>query len=147
MQWAPLGMPESVNVTGAERTSFYSTVEKTARAFGYQIQPDAEPGAGHYYRSDHFSMARAGVPAFSINTGVKFAGHPPEWGRAQRAEYTAKHYHRPSDEYSPSMDFSTDSELAKFGFVLGWQALVGNDRGSWVPGDEFESVRVSASGR
>src|SRR5258706_1964194 len=63
----PIGIPESVNVTGAERTSFYSTVDSTARAFGFDIQPHAEPGAGHYYRSNHFSLARAGVPAFSIN--------------------------------------------------------------------------------
>jgi Zn-dependent M28 family amino/carboxypeptidase len=138
----PIGVPESVNVTGAERTSFYPTVEKTAKAFGFDIQPDAEPGAGHYYRSDHFSLARAGVPAFSINTGVKFAGHPPEWGKAQRDEYTAKHYHNPSDEYSPAMDFSSNASLAKFGFALGWQALLAKGTVSWLPGDEFEAARL-----
>jgi len=138
----PIGVPESVNVTGAKRTSFYPTVEKTAKAFGFDIQPDAEPGAGHFYRSDHFSLAHAGVPAFSINTGVKFAGHPPEWGKAQRDEYTAKHYHNPSDEYSPAMDFSSNASLAQFGFALGWQALLAKDTVSWLPGDEFESVRL-----
>jgi Zn-dependent M28 family amino/carboxypeptidase len=140
----PIGLPESVNVTGAERTSFYPTVQKTAKAFGFDIQPDAEPGAGHYYRSDHFSLARAGVPAFSINTGVKFAGHPPEWGKAQRDEYTAKHYHNPSDEYSPSMDFSSNAAIDRFGFVLGWQALSAKSTVSWLPGDEFESARLPA---
>src|ERR1700734_3250095 len=138
----PIGLPESVNVTGAERTSFFPTVEKTAQAFGFEIQPDAEPGAGHYYRSDHFSLARAGIPAFSINTGVKFAGHPPEWGKAQRDEYTAKHYHNPSDEYSPSMDFSSNAALARFGFALGWQALLAKGTVSWLPGDEFEAPRL-----
>jgi len=141
----PIGVPESVNVTGAERTSFYPTVENTAKAFGFDIQPDAEPGAGHFYRSDHFSFARAGVPAFSINTGVKFAGHPPEWGKAQRDEYTAKHYHNPSDEYSPSMDFSSNASLAKFGFALGWQALLAKSTVSWLPGDEFEAARLHGS--
>ena len=138
----PIGVPESVNVTGAQRTSFYRTVEKTAKAFGFAIQPDAEPGAGHYYRSDHFSLARAGVPAFSINTGVKFAGHPSQWGKAQRDEYTAKHYHNPSDEYSPAMDFSSNAALAKFGFALGWEALLAKDTVSWLPGDEFEAARL-----
>jgi len=138
----PIGLPESVNVTGAERTSFYPTVIKTAAAFGFDIQPDAEPGAGHYYRSDHFSLARAGIPAFSINTGVKFAGHPPEWGKAQRDEYTAKHYHNPSDEYLPSMDFSTNAALDKFGFALGWQALLAKGTVNWLPGDEFEAARL-----
>jgi Zn-dependent M28 family amino/carboxypeptidase len=138
----PIGVPLSVTVTGAERTSFYPTVEKTASVFGFEIQPDAEPGAGHYYRSDHFSLARAGVPAFSINEGVKFAGHTPEWGKAQRDEYTAKHYHQPSDEYSAAMDFSTDAALAKFGFALGWQALLANRTVNWLPGDEFEAARL-----
>ncbi len=137
----PIGVPESVNVTGAERTSFYPVVEKTAKAFGFDIQPDAEPGAGHYYRSDHFSLARAGVPAFSINTGMKFAGHPAQWGKAQSDEYTAKHYHNPSDEYSPAMDFSSNASLAKFGFVLGWQALLAKGTVNWLPGDEFEAAR------
>ena len=142
---APIGMPESVNVTGAERTSFYPTVTKTAAAFGFEIQKDAEPGAGHYYRSDHFSMARAGVPAFSINTGVKFAGHPEEWGRAQREEYTAKHYHQPSDEYSASMDFTSNAALAKFGFALGWEAMLAPATVNWLPGDEFERMRLHSA--
>jgi Zn-dependent M28 family amino/carboxypeptidase len=138
----PIGMPESVNVTGAERTSFYPIVEKTAKAFGFAIQADAEPGAGHYYRSDHFSLARAGVPAFSINTGVKFAGHPPEWGKAQAEDYTAKRYHNIGDEYSPAMDFSSNAALAKFGFALGWQALLAKGTVNWLPGDEFEATRL-----
>ena len=92
-------------MTGAERTTFYPVVEKTAQAFGYEIQPDAEPGAGHYYRSDHFSLARVGVPAFSVNESTKFGGHPPEWGKAQRDDYTAHRYHQPSDEYSPGYGF------------------------------------------
>jgi len=137
----PIGTPESVNVTGAERTSFYPTVEKTARAFGFDIQEDPEPGAGHYYRSDHFSLARAGVPAFSVNTGSKFAGHPLAWGKAQAEEYTAKHYHGPSDEYAPSMDFTSDALLAKFGFALGWQALQAHGTVNWLKGDEFEAAR------
>jgi Zn-dependent M28 family amino/carboxypeptidase len=139
---APIGNPESVSVTGAERTSFYPVLEKTAQVFGFEIQPDSEPGAGHYYRSDHFSMARAGVPAFSINTGVKYAGHTAEWGKQQRDEYTAKHYHQPSDEYRVDMDFTSNAALAKFGMVLGWQALTAGQTVNWLPGDEFEATRL-----
>jgi Zn-dependent M28 family amino/carboxypeptidase len=144
----PIGMPEAVNVTGAERTTFYPVVERTAQAFGFDIQADAEPGAGHYYRSDHFSLARVGVPSFSINTALKFAGHPPEWGKAQHDDYTAKRYHQPSDEYTPEMDFSSNAALAKFGFALGWQALTSSRTVGWVPGDEFEATRLeSVKGR
>jgi Zn-dependent M28 family amino/carboxypeptidase len=138
----PAGMPQSVNVTGAERTTFYPTVERTAAAFGFEIQADAEPGAGHYYRSDHFSLARAGVPAFSINTGVKFLGHDAQWGKAQHEEYTAKRYHRPADEFSQGMDFTSDAAVAKFGFALGWQAMMAKTTVNWQPGDEFEATRL-----
>jgi Zn-dependent M28 family amino/carboxypeptidase len=138
----PIGVPESVTVTGAERTSFYPTVAKTAKAFGFGIQPDSEPGAGHYYRSDHFSLARVGVPAFSVGTGIKFAGHPAEWGKAQEEDYTANRYHRPSDEYSPAMDFSSNASIAEFGFALGWQALLQKGTVNWLPGDEFEAIRA-----
>jgi Zn-dependent M28 family amino/carboxypeptidase len=137
-------VPESVNVTGAERTTFFATVEKTAKVFGFAIQADAEPGAGHYYRSDHFSLARAGVPAFSINTALKFAGHTAEWGKAQRDEYTAKRYHQPSDEYTADMDFASNALLAKFGFALGWQASAAPGGVEWRPGDEFAARRLSS---
>jgi Zn-dependent M28 family amino/carboxypeptidase len=143
----PLGMPESIAVTGADRTSFYPTVQKTAAAFGYEIQADAEPGAGHYYRSDHFSLAREGVPAFSIDAGIKFAGHTAEWGKQQSEDYNDKRYHRPGDEYRQSMDFSTDAELTKFGMALGWQALTAPDTVQWRAGDEFEAKRLQSAHR
>jgi Zn-dependent M28 family amino/carboxypeptidase len=136
----PIGLPASVDVSGSERTSFYPLVEKTAAAFDLQIQPDDVPMAGHYYRSDHFSLARVGVPAFSINEGTLFADHPAEWGRQQKEEYDAQRYHRPTDEYRADMDFRADARLAQFGFLLGWQALSSVPL-TWKPGDEFEAAR------
>jgi Zn-dependent M28 family amino/carboxypeptidase len=136
----PIGLPTSVDVSGSERTSFYPLLEKTAAAFDLQIQPDDAPMAGHYYRSDHFSFARFGVPAFSINEGTLFADHPAEWGRQQKEEYDAQRYHRPADEYRADMDFRADARLAQFGFLLGWQALSSVPL-TWKPGDEFEAAR------
>jgi Zn-dependent M28 family amino/carboxypeptidase len=137
----PVGMPQSVNVSGAERTTFYPEVVKIAQQFHLAIEPESTPGAGHYYRSDHFSMARVGVPAFSIGQGTHFEGHEPGWGRTQEKEYTDQHYHRPSDEYRPDMDFRGNAELARFGIALGWAASgLGRPIG-WQPGDEFEAAR------
>ena len=70
----PMGVPLAAEVSGAERTTFYPVVEKTAKAFDLTLEPDKFPGAGHYYRSDHFSFARAGVPAFSVGQGTLFEG-------------------------------------------------------------------------
>ncbi len=136
----PIGVPLSTDVSGAERTTFYPVVEKTAAAFDLKIQPDDDPMAGRYYRSDHFSFARFGVPAFSIGEGSLFAGHAADWGKQQEEEFTATRYHRPSDEYSPEMDFRGDAEMAKFGFILGWQAL-SSAPVNWKAGDEFSAAR------
>jgi Zn-dependent M28 family amino/carboxypeptidase len=140
----PLGAPEEVEVSGAERTTFYPEVEATAKEFRLAIRPDARPEAGHFYRSDHFSLARVGVPSFSINEGMKFKGHPESWGIEQEQEYVEKHYHQPSDEYHPEMDFVGDSAMARFGFALGWEAASLPTLIGWQHGDEFEAARVKS---
>jgi Zn-dependent M28 family amino/carboxypeptidase len=137
----PIGTPEEVEVSGAERTTFYPVVQATARDFRLAIRPDSRPEAGHYYRSDHFSLARVGVPSFSINEGMKYAGHPLEWGEAQAKDFTEHRYHQPSDEYREDMDFTGDAVIARFGFVLGSKAAWVPTLAGWLPGDEFEAAR------
>jgi len=140
----PLGSPEEVEVSGSERTTFYPTVEAMAKEFRLTIRPDSHPEAGHYYRSDHFSLARVGIPAFSINEGMKYKGHDISWGMQQAEEYTQKHYHQPSDEYHPDMDFTGDAVMARFGFALGWQAASMPKLIGWEKGDEFEAARMKS---
>jgi Zn-dependent M28 family amino/carboxypeptidase len=137
----PVGLPTSAEVSGAERTSFYPAVESVAKAFQLTIQPDQFPAAGHYYRSDHFSLARYGIPAFSVGQGTLFAGHEASWGEGQMKQYTAERYHQPSDEYRPEMDFRGDARMAQFGFELGWLASAAKTAQGWQAGDEFEAPR------
>ena len=137
----PLGVPEEVEVSGAERTSFYPVVEETAKEFKLTIRPDARPEAGHYYRSDHFSLGRVGIPAFSINEGMKYQGHDSAWGEAQAKDFVDHRYHQPSDEYKADMDFRGDALMAQFGFVLGEKAASGATEPLWLPGDEFEKAQ------
>ena len=139
----PLGAPQEVQVAGAERTSFYPVVQAMAAEFRFTIRPDARPEAGHYYRSDHFSLARVGIPAFSINEGMKFKGHDEAWGLAQDADYTKNHYHQPSDEYHPGQDYTSDAAMARFGFALGWEAANQSNQVGWKKGDEFEKARMA----
>jgi Zn-dependent M28 family amino/carboxypeptidase len=140
----PLGAPEEVEVSGAERTNFYPSVQATAKEFRLAIRPDARPEAGHFYRSDHFSLARVGIPSFSINEGMKYKGHSEAWGMDQEREYVDKHYHQPSDEYHPEMDFVGDSAMARFGFALGWEAASLPGLIEWQKGDEFEAARAKS---
>ena len=141
---APIGDPEEIEISGAERTTFYPEVEKTAQKYGLAIRPDAQPEAGHYYRSDHFSLARVGIPSFSISEGMKFKGHDEAWGRAQAKDYVEHHYHQPSDEYRPDMDFTGLAKVAQFGYDLGLQAASQPALIQWQAGDEFESARKKA---
>lgn len=143
--FAPIGIPESIEVGGAERTTFYPDVKAVARKFNFAIEPDANPGAGHYYRSDHFSLARVGVPAFSVSLGNKFAGHPLKYGEDWQKEYTAKRYHQPSDEYHADWDFRGIARLAEFGVALGRRAAELPNAIGWVAGDEFEAPRKKSA--
>src|SRR5207302_11115113 len=136
---APLGDPEEVEVSGAERTTFYSTVEEKAKTLGITILPDARPEAGYY--SDDFSFARVGIPSFSISEGLKFKGHDAAWGEAQERNYLEHGYHQPTDEYAAAMDFTGDAKLAMFGYELGVQAASQAKVVGWLPGDEFEAER------
>jgi Zn-dependent M28 family amino/carboxypeptidase len=138
----PLGSPEEVEISGSERTTFYPTVQALAQEFRLAIRPDSHPEAGYYYRSDHFSLARVGIPSFSISEGVKYKGHDMAWGLEQANEYTEKHYHQPSDEYHPDMDFTGDAVMARFGFALGWEAASQPKVVGWQKGDEFEAARL-----
>src|SRR5258707_7919092 len=115
---APIGDPEEVEVSGAERTTFYPVVESMAKTFDLAIRADSRPEAGHYYRSDHFSLARVGVPSFSISEGLKYKGHDAAWGAAQAQDYVDHHYHQPSDEYRPEMDFGGLATITRIGFLL-----------------------------
>ena len=112
----PIGIPRSVNLGGAERIDFWPTVEKVAKAFDLQLLPDPTPGAGHYYRSDHFSLARVGIPAFSVDQGELFEGHDEAWGHAQYEDYVAHHYHQPSDEYRADWDFRRQRQAGALRF-------------------------------
>ena len=140
----PVGVPRSVNLGGAERIDFWPTVEKVAKAFDLALLPDPTPGAGHYYRSDHFSLARVGIPAFSVDQGELFEGHDEAWGRAQSEDYVAHHYHQPSDEYRADWDFRGNAKLAQFGAVLGWLASEQPKTVEWLQGDEFEAARKAS---
>jgi Zn-dependent M28 family amino/carboxypeptidase len=143
----PIGIPRSVSLGGAERLDFWPTVEAVGKAFDLALLPDPTPTAGHYYRSDHFSLARVGIPAFSIDQGELFAGHDEAWGREQNKDYVAHHYHQPADIYQADWDFRGNAKLARFGFVLGWLASEQATPVQWLPGDEFEAARKMSAAK
>lgn len=140
----PVGIPREVNVNGAQRTTFNSTVEATAKRFDLTITPDAHPEAGGYYRSDHFSLSRVGIPAFSVDQGELFDGHDEAWGEAKAKQFVDHDYHNFSDNYHADWDFAGNAKLVRFGMELGWEAISAPKEIQWLPGDEFEAARKAS---
>jgi Zn-dependent M28 family amino/carboxypeptidase len=134
----PWGRALNVVVTGAERTTVWPLAQQMAKRLNLAIAPDDQPEQGHYFRSDHFSFAHAGVPAFSIGHATEFAGKPAGWGEKAWAEYNTKHYHQPSDEYQEDWDFTALQQAAEYGFLLGKEIANQDKLPDWVPGDQFK---------
>jgi Zn-dependent M28 family amino/carboxypeptidase len=140
----PVGRARDVIVSGAERTTLYPMVEGAANRLGLTIKPDPHPDAGSYYRSDHFSFARAGIPAFSIKGGEDLLGRPAGTGSKLFAEYNDTRYHQPSDEYRDDWDFSGMEQYARMGFLIGLNVANAPALPTWRTGDEFLPARVAS---
>ena len=138
---APLGETRDISLPGHERTTLKPLVEALAAEFGFSIQPDAKPEQGYYYRSDHFSLAKVGIPAFSVKLGMDYVGKPEGWGIRALEDYTANRYHQPSDEFDPAWDFTGLEKLTQFGFELGRRTAELDDLPTWNDGDEFLPAR------
>ncbi|HUP59345.1 MAG TPA: M28 family peptidase [Thermoanaerobaculia bacterium] len=127
------GKVTGVTMLGAERMTFLPTAEKVTKAMGLTIVPDTAPEQGSYYRSDHFSLAKVGVPAFSVKQGVE--------GSPKAKLYREKDYHQASDEYDPAWDFSAASQIGELSLRLGAEAANAAQKPDWLPGDEFFGLR------
>ncbi len=137
----PGGRLGNVVLNGAERTSLWPVVQRMAKRFSLRIDPDPAPEQGYFYRSDHFSMAKVGVPAFSINPGEEYLGKPVNYGKELNAAYRADAYHKPTDEFQASWDFGGLEQLGRFGFALGLEAASAQGTSTWQPNDEFLAAR------
>jgi Zn-dependent M28 family amino/carboxypeptidase len=140
----PFGRMTDVSVNGAERTTMYPIVEEAAKRYELKISPDPRPSAGTYYRSDHFSFARVGIPSFSIDDGRELAGKPAGTGKKLFDEFEDKRYHQPSDEYHEDWDFAGMEQYARFAFLIGVNIANMPKLPTWKAGDEFLAARVAS---
>ena len=138
-----LGRVRDLNVLGEDKSTLGPMLAHFIKADGLRISPDAHPEAGHFYRSDHFSFAKAGIPAISIGAGTDYVGRPKGWGVKQEDDYTAHRYHQPADEYQPDWDLRGAAEIAgivaRFGAALANSPMVP----AWNKNAEFRSARDS----
>jgi Zn-dependent M28 family amino/carboxypeptidase len=136
-----LGRVRNVSMLGIERTTFDPAARKVAQALSLRVDPDEHPEQGSFYRSDHFSLAKAGIPAVSVKLGMDHVGREPGWGKKQWDEYEAKRYHQPDDEYDPAWDFAEGVQMAELLAWLAWEAAETPSLPNWIPGDELRAAR------
>lgn len=143
----PLGKPAGLVLTGAEKTTIWPVVQETAKAAGLGIEADQRAHLGVFYRSDHFSMAKAGVPAFSVAQGMRIAGRSEEEAKKALQQFNDNAYHSPQDEMRADWDFSGFPVLGKFALNLATKVANSGELPSWNRDAEFhpDKVRKPAS--
>jgi Zn-dependent M28 family amino/carboxypeptidase len=141
------GETNDFSITGKGQNELENYVEEIAKQEGKTVTGDKNPGAGGYYRSDHFEFAKVGVPALDINNGAESTLHGEAWGKQKQKEYGDLHYHQPSDNYSDAMDADGMAEVANLLFNVGNKLASETTFPGWKKGSEFKAVREKSMGK
>lgn len=144
---SPIGEPESIVLNGSERTTAWNMLRETAKKHGLNIEPDLRGHLGHFYRSDHFALARGGVPAFSVGRGEKVKGKPADFTKKITEDFIANTYHTPKDKFHEEWDFAGYPTLIHFSLDAARAFADAPALPDWLPGDEFHPARQKSWGK
>ncbi|MBA3671881.1 MAG: M28 family peptidase, partial [Gemmatimonadaceae bacterium] len=136
-----LGRTRNLNVLGEHKSTLGAQLSAMVRRNGMRLSPDEHPEAGRFYRSDHFSFAKAGVPAVSIGASTDVIGKPAGWGTAQYDDYIAHRYHQPSDAYRPDFDLSGAVQLSQIVLDFGRALADVPSSPAWAKDAEFHRAK------
>jgi Zn-dependent M28 family amino/carboxypeptidase len=136
-----LGPTKDVEIIGLGQSTLDDVVKAVAAEQGRVVKPDAEPEKGYYYRSDHFSFAKQGVPALDPDSGVDYVGKLPGWGLEMREKFTAEDYHKPSDKVKPYWDLRGAVQDLELLGEVGYRVANAQSFPTWKSGSEFRAKR------
>ena len=135
------GRTRDIVMIGRGNSTLDELVAGVAGEQGRTVNADPEPEKGFFYRSDHFSFAKQGVPAFDPDGGVDFIGKPEGWGLEMRRKYTADFYHKPADKIQSDWDMSGAVQDSQLYFLVGYRIAGSDTLPEWKPGTEFKATR------
>jgi Zn-dependent M28 family amino/carboxypeptidase len=138
-----LGPMRDITVVGLGQSDLDDYVRDAAALQGRAVRPDPDPAAGSYYRSDHFSFAKVGVPALNADGGIDHAERGEAWAREQRDRFEAERYHKPSDEVDDAWDLRGTVEDLHLLFRIGYRLATEESWPNWSPTSEFRARRDS----
>ncbi|HWU96146.1 MAG TPA: M28 family peptidase, partial [Sphingomonas sp.] len=136
-----IGKTKDFVIAGAGKSELEDLVKPFVAAEGRVIVPEARPEAGGYYRSDHFSFAKLGVPMLYGDSGDDLVNGGKEAGEKAAKDYTQNRYHKPQDEYNPAWDWSGAVSDLNIYYGLGRQLAEGAAWPNWYKTAEFRAVR------
>jgi len=138
----PLGPTRDIVLLGADRSSLGPMAEALAKERGRTIGEDQHPERGYFFRSDHFPLAKAGVPALSLSEPREFTGANAEELKKKQEAYNNTNYHQPSDEFDRSWNFTGAVDDLKFLAQLAWRAAAAEQMPRYNEGDQFANART-----
>jgi len=141
-----VGKTRDIGVAGAERSTLYASAAKVAKSMGLKLAPYTPDLGGAYFRADHFSFAKAGVPAFNVGSAVFSGDGSFEFEHNHMASSTKmvgfkEHYHQVSDDYDPSWDLSGMVEQAQFTLNLGYEVANATAMPAWNKTDPLSRIK------
>ena len=139
----PLSISKTTNfsISGAAKLDLLTMLTEEGQKLGRHYTPDARPEAGSFYRSDHFSMAKRGVPAISFSPGRELAEGGEARGKELSDAYTRDKYHQPADEYDPNGDTSGWVSDLTLLYNTGVRLAGSHVWPNWSQDSEFHAVR------
>ena len=132
---------KDVSVTGGDKSDLTRYLQAAMKAMGLYLTPEDHPERGGYYRSDHFSFAKLGVPMFSVRRGSDWTQGGKAAGQAASEDYVLHRYHQPSDQYDPTWDWSGAVQEISLFYRLGRSLAMTTDWPNWHKTDEFRRIR------
>ena len=140
----PMGRTRDMIVIGYGASELEELLKQHLDETGRVLVPDTNPQAGYFYRSDHVSFAKKGVPMLYADGGVDKLDGGVAAGKAFADLYTEQRYHKPMDEYDESWDLSGMVEDIEALYSVGLKVINSDDWPSWYPGNEFEAIRQAS---
>ena len=137
------GATKDMVIVGYGRTTLSDMVVEAAAKVGRTVKPDANPSAGIFYRSDHFSLAKVGIPAIFPNPGNEFIGKPENYASVVDS-VSGANYHTVNDEVNEYWDLSGAEADFRLLFKVAVDVLNDNKLQAWKAGDEFEAARLES---
>lgn len=136
------GKTKDIVVYGFGQSELEDYAAEAAKKQGRVIVPDPVPSSGLYYRSDHFNLAKVGVPSLFTGSGVDNIKNGRTWGLKQVADFTKFRYHSPQDNFdAKTWDLSGIVEDVRMLFDMGYRISNETSYPKWKDGSEFKAIR------